>query len=107
MAAIFTWLLAFMPFLVPLLKSILVRLGVSLGFGIATFTGLFVFVENIMTEMINQMSGLPSDILKIMGLAGVDSALNILFSGMIALMTFKGVTKAGNFSRLNIGKSGG
>jgi hypothetical protein len=65
---------------------------VSLGIGIATFTGVESSLGWLKTEFLNQFSGLPSQMVSVLSYMKVGVALNILFSASIMRLTLKGMT---------------
>jgi len=97
------YLLGFFASIVPILGSLISGMAVqglvSVGVGVLTFTGMQSLFDYAMDAMINYFSGLPSDLIQLLGLMGVDLALNIVFSAGVTLLTIKGMSKAGSFSR--------
>jgi hypothetical protein len=98
-APFFTFLSSFVAILTPFIGSLVAQILVAGGFSVITYTGMSLLLESAMSEIINNLNGMPSDLVRIAGLLWLDKALNIVFSAMVLLMTLKGMSKAGTLSR--------
>jgi hypothetical protein len=83
------------PLLPQLITSIVSKAAVALGFGTATFFGLNLLFEQVLTKIGASASGLPKEVLMMIGLVGVDDAINIFCSAGVALFTLKGMNAMG------------
>ncbi|TOK50305.1 DUF2523 family protein [Vibrio parahaemolyticus] len=96
MARILAFLfLTVIPLLPQLISAVLTRAAISLGFGTATFVGLNLLFESVIAKLSASTSGLPAEVIQMIGLIGIDDAFNIMLSAGFALLTFKGLTRAG------------
>lgn len=93
------------PFLATFIGAAAIQVLLSIGVGVATYSGLSVLLDAAMQQMLTEFNGLPADAIQILGLMGVDTALNIMFSAAVTLLTIKGMSKAGSLTRAGfIGK---
>lgn len=93
-AAIFSFLSTIAA---PLVKNVLVALGI----GMVTFAGFQLMVNQAKSWVQSSFSGLPSDVIAILGLAKVDVAVNIVFAAVITRAVVAGMNKAtGGISKL-------
>ena len=101
---IFGFLSSLIPSLGGILSAVAVQVGLSVGFGLITFTGMQILVDQAMLAMMNYLGGLPADVIQILGLMQFDTCLNIMFSAGVTLLSIKGMSKAGDFTRGRVGK---
>lgn len=75
-----------MPLLVPILiwfaSSLAARMLLGLGLGIVTFYALQTLMDNLKNALLSSLSGLPADIVNIMGLLNFDFYISIVLSAM-------------------------
>ncbi|HCE3306100.1 TPA: DUF2523 domain-containing protein [Vibrio parahaemolyticus] len=86
--------LTVIPLLPQLIAAVVTRAAVSLGFGTATFFGVDLVFEGVITKLSASTSGLPAEVIMMIGLVGIDDALNIMLSAGFTLFVFKGLTAA-------------
>ncbi|ELB1511291.1 MULTISPECIES: DUF2523 family protein [Vibrio harveyi group] len=84
--------LTVIPLLPQLITAIVTRAAVSLGFGTATFFGVDMVFDSVISKLSSSLSGLPAEIVMMIGLVGIDDALNIMLSAGFTLFVFKGLT---------------
>lgn len=93
-AAIFSFLATIAG---PLVKRVLVALGI----GMVTFAGFQLSVNAAKSYVQSNFSGLPSDVVHILGLLKVDVAINIVFAAVITRAVIAGMDKVtGGISKL-------
>ncbi len=88
--------LTVIPLLPQLISAFVTRAAVSLGFGTATFLGLDSLFDSLISKIQSSTSGLPAEVIQMIGLIGIDDAINIALSAGFALLTFKGLTRMGS-----------
>ena len=66
-------------------------MGVSVGFGIATFTGVDLAIEYMMDAAVSAVGDIPARGVQMLGYLWVDKAFNLIFSSGTALLTLKGI----------------
>lgn len=84
------------PLLIWVLSSAIARVFVSLGIALFTYTGIMNLVELALDSATQFIGGLPSSVLALIGLAGIDQAISILGA---ALLTRAAITAA----RISVG----
>lgn len=90
-ATIIGWIGSAMPMLAGYLGATAIQLGLSVGFGIATFTGIDLGIDYMMDAAISAMGDIPSRGVEMLGYLWVDKAFNLIFSSGTALLTLKGI----------------
>lgn len=81
----------------PLVKRVLVALGI----GMVTFAGFQLSVNAAKSYVQSNFSGLPSDVVHILGLLKFDVAINIVFAAVITRAVIAGMDKVtGGISKL-------
>lgn len=90
-ATIIGWIGSAMPMLAGYLGATAIQLGLSVGFGIATFTGIDLGIDYMMDAAISAMGGIPARGVEMLGFLWVDKAFNLIFSSGTALLTLKGI----------------
>jgi maltodextrin utilization protein YvdJ len=99
----FAWLFQFLvAFGVPIVKKILVGLGI----GAITYTGINAVLDAAKAELMANMSGLPSEIAALLGIAKFDIAINIVLSAVATRLLISGVSKVAG-SKTKLGSTGG
>ncbi|MEB3736225.1 DUF2523 domain-containing protein [Halopseudomonas pachastrellae] len=86
------------PLLIWVLSSAIARVFVALGIGLFTYTGIKSLVEFALDQATQFVGQLPSAVLDLIALAGVDQAISIIGS---ALLTRAAITAA----RISVGLS--
>ena len=90
-STIIGWIGSAMPMLAGYLGATAIQLGLSVGFGIATFTGIDLGIDYMMDAAISAMGGIPARGVEMLGFLWVDKAFNLIFSSGTALLTLKGI----------------
>ncbi|MEL7308475.1 MAG: DUF2523 family protein [Pseudomonadota bacterium] len=85
------WIGAAMPMIAGYLGATAVQLGVSVGFGIATFTGVDLAIDYMMDAAVSAVGDIPARGVQMLGYLWVDKAFNLIFSSGTALLTLKGI----------------
>ena len=86
------------PLLVWVLASAVARVIVSLGIAFFTYNGLVALVEFSLDQATTFIGGLPSSVISLIALAGVDQGISIIGS---ALLTRAAI----NAARVSVGLS--
>ena len=90
--------LALVPILIWFASSLVARVLLGAGLGFITFQFLTTVTDNLKNAVISTVSGLPADIVNIIGLLNLDMYLSIVLSAM----TMAAFIKA---SKLALGKT--
>lgn len=96
------FLYAMLVALAPLLSSLVFKLLVSLGIGIATYTGFNAVISSIATQMASMWSGLGADLMAMAYLMQIDRSINLLLSAYTVRLTLQGLTALGSISRFRV-----
>ncbi|MDH4419200.1 MAG: DUF2523 domain-containing protein [Acidovorax sp.] len=75
-----------MPFaqlLLAMVQPIIARIMVTLGLSIASFVGMDLLMNQVISHAQNAWGGLPSGILQLAGLAGIGQALGIIMGAVL------------------------
>lgn len=72
--------------------SVVARVLLALGVGFVTYVGFSSLITMASSQIEGQITGLPSDALNMMGLAGVDYLINIVFSAYSARVALMAVS---------------
>ncbi|MCC4798666.1 hypothetical protein BCT30_18050 [Enterovibrio norvegicus] len=78
-----------LPRLVPLLSSLAVQVLVMAGFSFTVVQGLEVGFDFFVDYMETNLSRVPADIAGMMGLLGIDEAINAVLTGYIFAIGIK------------------
>ena len=89
---------ALVPILIWFASSLVARVLLGAGLGFITFNFLTTITDNLKNAVISTVSGLPADIVNIIGLLNLDMYLSIVLSAM----TMAAFIKA---SKLALGKT--
>lgn len=89
---------ALVPILIWFASSLVARVMLGAGLGFITFNFLTTITDNLKNAVISTVSGLPADIVNIIGLLNLDMYLSIVLSAM----TMAAFIKA---SKLALGKT--
>jgi len=90
-----SWLLGGLLKIAPTLVG---QVLISLGIGVATYTGLSASIDFLKTNFVTAVMGLPPEVVGMLGLMKVGSCVSMLFSAMVIRLTIQGLTGA-NFKR--------
>lgn len=69
------------------------RVLFSGGIGLITFSGLQYILSEASTQLQGAVSGLPADVVGLAGLAGIDLAINLIFSAYSARLAMSTLIK--------------
>lgn len=87
-----TILAAFGGMLINLVGTLTGRVLVALGISVTSFTGFNTSLEWMKTEVLSAISGLPPELIGILGVLKVGVCLNIIVSAMLARLSLQGIT---------------
>lgn len=88
--------------LLSLAGSHVLRVLVALGLGIVTYEGFSAALDFFKGLVLSSFSGLPTDIIAILGYMKVGKALTIIFSALLASVVIKGLSN-GVYKRFVLG----
>lgn len=74
--------------LIWVISSAVARVLVALGIGFFTYSGLVALVESLVGQLQPMLSGLPSQVLSLLAIAGVPQALSIVCSAVLTRAAF-------------------
>ena len=77
--------------LISVTGTIVGRVLVALGVGVVTYTGVQVGIDSLLSNLDSAISGVPADILGLLGFMRVGVAMNIIISAMSARMLLNGL----------------
>lgn len=77
--------------LISVTGTIVGRVLVALGVGVVTYTGVQVGIDSLLSNLDSAISGVPADILGLLGFMRVGEAMNIIISAMSARMLLNGL----------------
>lgn len=86
MPAFVVWILGALG---PVLMSVVGRVLLALGIGIATFTGVDLALDSLKARIISDIQGLPAVIVGILGLLRLDQAILTVFSAFMATVAIR------------------
>lgn len=78
--------------LLELTKSIVGRVLVALGIGVATYSGLSVTLSFLKSQALSALAGAPAGLVSLLGFLGVGEAISIISSAYIARLALQGLT---------------
>lgn len=81
-------LTALLSWALPIVRTVLVGLGI----GYVTYQGMDILLGQVQAHFFGLLGGLPSTMLQILGLGGIDKCCNILFSAFAARLVLDGVS---------------
>lgn len=85
----------FIPALVGALtvatSSIIGRAMLALGLGAVTYTGITASISVIKDQVVSNLSGLPADVVNLLGFFWIDKGLTVIFSATAVALTMKTV----------------
>lgn len=82
-------------FLVNMIKPLLAQILITLGFSVVTYAGADLLVGQLQNYLKSHLYNAPADLLGLLGLAGVDKALSIVFSAFAVKFAMKSFSKIG------------
>lgn len=71
------------PLLIWILSSAVAKILFSIGIGFMTYTGIQALVEDFLDASTGFLSQLPSEILSLLHIAGVDQAISIIGGALL------------------------
>lgn len=77
--------------LISVTGTIVGRVLVALGVGVVTYTGVQLGIDSLLSNLDSAISGVPADILGLLGFMRVGEAMNIIISAMSARMLLNGL----------------
>lgn len=80
--------------LATFIASAVGRVILALGISYVTYSGITAGLNVLKTMMISQVSGLPSDVVNLVGFVGLDKALTIIFSAFVFRVSLRLVNGA-------------
>lgn len=75
------------------IKELVLRVVVALGFGLITTYGIYALFDQIKTHFSAQFTGLPADVLAILGIMQIDVAFTMILSAAAAKQVLLGWNK--------------
>lgn len=95
MPAFIPWLLtAFFGGLKWVMGSLAAQVLIGLGIGVATYTGMDVTMEWLVSQSLGNLNALPPELLGLLGYMRVGEALNIVVSAMAMRLSMTAVRNA-------------
>jgi hypothetical protein len=84
------YLLAFLgSFFASSIKGMVARVLATVGFGMVSYVGVSVAVDNAKAMIHAQLGGISSDVLNLMGLAGLDVFLSLIVSAYFGSLVYR------------------
>lgn len=71
------------------MASVIARIMIGAGLAFVTYQAIDGYVEGFLNQMASGLSGLPADMLMLLTMAGLPSALEILGSAMLTVVAIK------------------
>lgn len=90
-------------FFFMMLAPFAVQFLAALGFGVVTYVGLDLIINQVETQIETQMSRLPADLVQVFSYVGVDEAVTIVISFATAKLAYNGFNN-GQQSRIQWSK---
>lgn len=72
------------------IKELVIRAAIALGFGIATTFGMYALFDQVEAHFQAQLSGLPADVLAMLGIMQIDVAFTLILSAAAAKQVILG-----------------
>ncbi|HSI23789.1 MAG TPA: DUF2523 domain-containing protein [Methylophilaceae bacterium] len=85
--------------LIQALGTIVGRLLISLGVGFVAYTGISSGIDYLKGQVVSRLGGLPADIVSILSLGQLDTAISITFSAIAVRLLIQGVS-GGTFKKM-------
>lgn len=86
-------------FLAGAIRGIIARALASLGMGVVTYAGVTTFIDAMVQMIHSNFSGIPSHILQVLGMAGIDVFMSLVLSAHMGVLTF--AMSATGFKRIS------
>ncbi len=86
------FLAALLGGLISATGSIVGRVLISLGIGFVAYSGISVAMSSMQAQVWSGIAGLPPEVVGLLGVMKVGTALNIIFSAWAARMVLRGLT---------------
>jgi Na+-transporting NADH:ubiquinone oxidoreductase subunit NqrE len=74
--------------------SLALQVLVGLGIGVVTYTGMDISLNYLKQQAVSNLSGLPADMLALLGYMKVGNFINIVTSAMVARMSMTMIRNA-------------
>jgi len=88
-----TWITtSLLPRLIPFIGSIAIQCALTLGFSLVVVEGVNIGLDYFVNQIDSSFGGMPSDIIGIMGLLGLDKAVNIILTAYLFVLGLKGLS---------------
>lgn len=87
-------------FLSSIVGPLAAKILTALGIGAVTFVGITALLATVKSYLIGSMTGMPADVLAVLGLIKVDIAVNIMLSAVTARAALSGVNASGKKTSL-------
>lgn len=71
------------------LPTLIKRLAISLGVGVAVFTGADFLLDGVKSNILSTIFSLPPEAIQMIGVLNIDKAINIILSAVTIKFTFK------------------
>ena len=81
--------------LIQICGSLVGRVLVSLGISVVTYTGMSVSINYLKGQAVSAALGLPADVVGMLSIMRVGTAISIIFSSMLARLVITGLTGDG------------
>ncbi|MET3181111.1 UNVERIFIED_ORG: hypothetical protein ABIC43_004280 [Variovorax guangxiensis] len=95
MPAVIPWIIAaLLGGLRYVAGSFALQVLVGLGIGVATYTGMDVSLDYLKGQAVQNLTGLPAELLGMLGYMKVGNCINIITSAMVARMSMTMVRNA-------------
>lgn len=78
--------------LISIAGAMVGRVLIALGLSVVTYTGLSVTLGVVKAELLNNIDGLPAEIVSLLAYMGVGQFINIITSALLARMVLNGLT---------------
>lgn len=75
------------------LPELLTRIAIYLGFGVVTTTGMFYLFDQVKSLFQAQLTGLPADVLAMVGIMKLDMAFTLILSAAMTKTVINGWNK--------------
>jgi hypothetical protein len=79
--------ISFWAFLVAAAGPLVLRVLIMLGFASVSYTGMMALIEGLIASAQSSWSSLPSAVLGLVSLAGLPTAVGLLFGAMVTRTT--------------------
>lgn len=86
--------------LVQIAASLAGRVLLSLGFGFAQYAGVSVTLNWLKTQALNSLTGMSSDLVRLLAFMKVGEAISIIFSALLVRLLLNGLSEGGSITKL-------